>query len=61
MVRDLRFAWEEMPQQLLDEQAQKVRESLHASLIGWARQAGEGRRLHRQPADAMPASGRALV
>jgi len=42
MVRDLRFAWEEMPQQLLDEQAQKVRESLHASLIGWARQMGEG-------------------
>ncbi len=41
MARDLRFAWEEMPQQLLDEQAQKVRESLHASLIGWARQAGE--------------------
>ncbi len=41
MVRDLRFAWEEMPQQLLDDQAQKVRESLHASLIGWARQAGE--------------------
>jgi hypothetical protein len=42
MVRDLRFAWEEMPQQLLDERAQKVRESLHASLIEWARQAGEG-------------------
>ena len=42
MERDLRFAWEEMPQQLLDEQAQKLRESLHASLIGWARQAGEG-------------------
>ncbi len=42
MARDLRFAWEEMPQQLLDEQAQKVRESLHAALIGWARQAGEG-------------------
>ena len=41
MVRDLRFAWEEMPQQLLDEQAQKVRESLHASLIQWAQQAGE--------------------
>ena len=36
MARDLRFAWEEMPQQLLDEQAQKVRESLHAALIGWA-------------------------
>ena len=42
MVRDLRFAWEEMPQQLLDEQAQKVRESLHAALIEWARKAGEG-------------------
>jgi len=42
MARDLRFAWEEMPQQLLDEQAQKVLESLHTALIGWARQAGEG-------------------
>jgi hypothetical protein len=42
MTRDLRFAWEEMPQQLLDEQAQKVRESLHAALIQWAEQAGEG-------------------
>lgn len=41
MVRDLRFLWEEMPQQMLDEQAQKVRESLRAALIGWA-QAGEG-------------------
>jgi len=41
MVRDLRFAWEEMPQQLLDEQAQKVRESLHSSLIAWALHAGE--------------------
>jgi hypothetical protein len=42
MERDLRFAWEEMAQQLLDEQAQKVREGLHATLIQWARQAGEG-------------------
>ena len=42
MERDLRFAWEEMAQQLLDEQAQKVRESLHNTLIQWARQAGEG-------------------
>jgi len=41
MERDLRFAWEELPQQLLDEQAQKVREGLHAALIEWARQAGE--------------------
>ena len=42
MARDLRFAWEEMPQQLLDEQAQKVLESLHTALIEWARQMGEG-------------------
>jgi hypothetical protein len=42
MERDLRFLWEEMPQQLLDEQAQKVHQSLHAALIGWAKQAGEG-------------------
>ena len=40
-VRDLRFAWEEMPQQLLDKQQQKVRDSLHAALIGWAQNAGE--------------------
>jgi hypothetical protein len=42
MERDLRFAWEEMPQQLLDAQAQKVREGLHAALIQWAKNAGEG-------------------
>jgi hypothetical protein len=42
MARDLRFAWEEMPQQLLDEQAQKVRDGLRATLIHWAQQAGEG-------------------
>jgi hypothetical protein len=42
MVRDLRFLWEEMPQQRLDEQAQKVRESLRAALQNWARSAGEG-------------------
>ena len=42
MERDLRFAWEEMPQQMLDEQAQKVRHGLRAALIKWATQAGEG-------------------
>ncbi|MFO7169897.1 MAG: UTP--glucose-1-phosphate uridylyltransferase [Chloroflexota bacterium] len=42
MARDLRFAWEETPQQLLDEQAQKVQESLHEALIAWARATGEG-------------------
>jgi UTP--glucose-1-phosphate uridylyltransferase len=40
-VRDLRFAWEEMPQQTLDVQQQKVRDSLRTALIGWARGAGE--------------------
>ena len=39
--RDLRFAWEEMPQQQLDEQQQKVRESLHNALINWAKTTGE--------------------
>jgi hypothetical protein len=42
MVRDLIYAWEEMPQQLLDEQAQKVLESLHTALIDWAVKMGEG-------------------
>lgn len=40
-VRDLRFAWEEMPQQLLDEQQQKVRDSLRTALIQWAHTTGE--------------------
>jgi hypothetical protein len=31
-----------MPQQLLDEQAQKMLDSLHAALIGWAQHTGEG-------------------
>lgn len=39
--RDLRFAWEEMPHQLLDEQQQKMRDSLREALIKWARQSGE--------------------
>ncbi|MCA8954452.1 MAG: UTP--glucose-1-phosphate uridylyltransferase [Planctomycetes bacterium] len=41
MARDLRFAFEEMPQQRLDEQAQKVRDSLHEALIAWAQRSGE--------------------
>jgi len=40
-VRDLRFMWEEMPQQILDEQQQKVRDSLRHALINWASHAGE--------------------
>jgi hypothetical protein len=42
MVRDLRFAWEETAHQVLDERKQRVRESAHTALIGWAKAAGEG-------------------
>lgn len=42
MIRDLRFEWEEMPQQMLDEQQQKMRESLRGALISWANSMGEG-------------------
>lgn len=42
MVRDLHFAWEEMPQQVLDQQQQKVRDSARSALIRWAQSAGEG-------------------
>jgi len=41
-VRDLHFAWEETAQQKLDEQKEKMRESVRAALTAWARQAGEG-------------------
>ena len=40
--RDLRFLWEEIPHQVLDEQSQKIQQSLHAALINWAKGAGEG-------------------
>ena len=39
--RDLRFLWEEMPQQQLDEQSQKVQQSVRSALINWAKSAGE--------------------
>ena len=42
MARDLRFAWEELSHQVLDEQKQKVRDSIHAALINWAETSGEG-------------------
>ena len=41
-VRDLHFAWEETAQQKLDEQQEKMRESVRAALAAWARNAGEG-------------------
>lgn len=40
-VRDLQFAWEEIAQQKLDEQQQKLRESVRGALVGWARAVGE--------------------
>ena len=40
-VRDLRFAWEDMPQQMLDVQQQKVRDSLRTALLQWAQATGE--------------------
>jgi UDP-N-acetylglucosamine pyrophosphorylase len=42
MERDLRFMWEEMPQETLDENKQKVRDAVRQSMIGWAKQKGEG-------------------
>jgi UDP-N-acetylglucosamine pyrophosphorylase/galactokinase/mevalonate kinase-like predicted kinase len=42
MVRDLRFLWEEMPQETLDEQKQKVRDNLRKALMEWAAEKGEG-------------------
>jgi hypothetical protein len=40
--RDLRFLWEETARQVLDEQSQKMQESLHQALINWAKANGEG-------------------
>ncbi len=42
MKRDLLYLWEEMPQQLLDVQAQKVLESLRAALLNWVENKGQG-------------------
>ncbi|WP_207423641.1 UTP--glucose-1-phosphate uridylyltransferase [Desertivirga brevis] len=42
MERDLRFMWEEMPQETLDENKQKVRDSVRQSMINWAKTKGEG-------------------
>lgn len=41
-ARDLHFAWEETAQQRLDEQKQKMRDSVRAALGNWARATGEG-------------------
>ena len=41
MTRDLRFLWEELPQETLDENKQKRRDDTRAALIAWAQQRGE--------------------
>ena len=41
-LRDLRYAWYELPQEKLDEQAEKMRESVRQALMRWAAEAGEG-------------------
>ena len=40
-LRDLQFMWEEVAQQVLDQQKEKVRTSLRAALRNWALAAGE--------------------
>ena len=40
--RDLRFLWEEMLQEKLDENKQKVADAFHETLIRWAEGKGEG-------------------
>lgn len=40
--RDLRFCWEEMAEQVLDEQKQKMRDSIRAAWLEWVTSAGEG-------------------
>ncbi len=42
MLRDLRYAWYELPQEKLDEQAEKMRDSVRQALMRWASDAGEG-------------------
>lgn len=42
MVRDLVFLWEELSEEILDEQKQKVREATRYALQEWAKSNGEG-------------------
>jgi hypothetical protein len=42
MARDLRFLWEEMTEQRLEERKQKVRDSVRAALLAWVSATGEG-------------------
>ncbi len=42
MARDLTYIWEEVAQELLDENKQKVREAGRRAILDWARATGEG-------------------
>jgi hypothetical protein len=42
MARDLRYLWEEMTEQKLEERKQKVRDSIRAALLAWVDATGEG-------------------
>ncbi len=61
MVRDLRFAWEEMPQQLLDDQRPKSARKPAREPHRLGAPGGRSRQLYRQPAHPVPASRRPLV
>ncbi|MCO8124607.1 UTP--glucose-1-phosphate uridylyltransferase [Stieleria sp. TO1_6] len=41
-LRDLQFLWQETAEQVLDQQQQKVRQSVRAALMNWAQATGEG-------------------
>jgi hypothetical protein len=42
MERDLRFYWQEQPQQKLEDNVQKVSDDVHEALIEWSKSKGEG-------------------
>ena len=55
------FIGKNLSQQMLDEQAQKMRESLHNALINWAKSNGEGENYTDNLASTMYPSGWSLV
>ncbi|MGV2337712.1 MAG UNVERIFIED_CONTAM: hypothetical protein LVR18_27725 [Planctomycetaceae bacterium] len=60
-LRDLQFLWEEVAQQVLDPQKEKMRQSIRAALMKWAADGRGSCGLHGQSATPMPASRRSLV
>ena len=60
-LEDLRFAWELLPQQQLDEQSEKVRRSVRKALMDWAAKNRGSLRLPRQSSTPVHAPCRPLV